>query len=107
MPEQREKIGRARFEVPCYGILAKMARHDLSDWPLYRWPLAAEKLLMRRPYAVAVLWLTNLLRCAIIWSCLAAGLPLACENKVNNKERLNEQDGDCCGSGRCVYAGWL
>ena len=44
MPEQREKIGRARFEVPCYGILAKMARHDLSDWPLYRWPLAAEKL---------------------------------------------------------------
>ena len=44
MPEQREKIGRARFEVPCYGILAKMARHDLSDWPLCRWPLAAEKL---------------------------------------------------------------
>ena len=31
MPEQREKIGRARLEVPCNGILAKMAHHDLSD----------------------------------------------------------------------------
>ena len=56
MPEQREKIGRARLEVPCNGILAKMARglrlsfgsSDLSDWPLYRWPLAAEKLPTRQ-----------------------------------------------------------
>ena len=43
MPEQKDKIGCARLP-PLNRHLAKMAHHVESDWPLCRWPLAAEKL---------------------------------------------------------------
>ena len=44
MPEQREKDRAREIGSPLQRHSGEKARHDLSDWPLCCWPLAAEKL---------------------------------------------------------------
>ena len=44
MPEQREKDRAREIGSPLQRHCGEKARHDLSDWLLCCWPLAAEKL---------------------------------------------------------------
>ena len=48
MPEQREKDRAREIGSPLQRHSGEKARHDLSDWPLCRWPRAAEKLPTRQ-----------------------------------------------------------